>query len=142
MVKDQIIDFELTLIELNRNIAYKNTDNVINCYNKLKDLYNDILKTDVPLEQKNFVYRTLLKAHNNLTPKNQRISINMPTSITAVVSAIAVISGLFFLTKPAFTGLVVASQTYPSLKIISPIVFLTVIIGGVALFIIKKRNST
>ena len=38
--------FEITLIELNRHLAYEDKNSAINCYNKLNNTYNKILDSN------------------------------------------------------------------------------------------------
>jgi hypothetical protein len=142
MIKKKIMEFEIRLIKLNRHIAYKNPDQTIICYNRLKEAYQKILDSDIALDQKHFTYQTLLRAHNNLCPKDFKSfdlsDINLKTAQIAVLASILLLPSIILFIGPEVTGMMVSES--PSFNPL-PIFQIGLILLPIIAVILKKIKN-
>ena len=133
---DQITQFELLLMELNRNIAYDEKDKVTVNYNKLNDLYKGILKSDVSMEEKNRLYNHILTTHDGIQTMGQR-KLSVPKMAAFSFAGLA---AAFFLFKgPEMTGMAILDGN----NILTPIARFApaAILGVVVLFTFLNKNK-
>ena len=137
-MKDQITQFQIALIELNRNLSYKKTDQAINSYNRLNEMYQNILNSESTEEEKHYVYYILSKAHDNITPSKSNFNLNVP-EIT--ISSFFILSAIILhLLNPTITGMLIAEQqpTLASGVLFVPLVLIIIPIAIIIRNIIKK----
>jgi len=136
MASDRISQFELLLLELNRNIAYNEQSQITENYNMLSAIYQDILKTDVSIEEKNRFYNSIIEAHENIKRMNSpKHNIAKP----ALVTFSGLIATVFLFKGPELTGM----ATSQSSNILNPLARFApiVILAGIILFILLKKKN-
>ena len=137
MERDKIKQFEIALLELNRNLSYKNKDEAVLCYNKLHKLYNGLLNTEINQEQKHKVYETILKSHKRLTAPEEyhnQIDILEIVFLTSFLFLISIILSF----SPEITGLLIAQQ---HANLVKPIyMMITVFIITLPLLLIATKK--
>lgn len=106
MSLDKITQFELGIVELNRNVAYKEKDKISDNYNQLNVLYHEILKLDIPIKQKNAMYSSVLEVHQNI--KEMDISRGLGTPKIVGLSVAALLAGFFLFNGSNVTGMVIS----------------------------------
>ncbi|MBL7050925.1 hypothetical protein ISS04_02055 [Candidatus Woesearchaeota archaeon] len=137
-MKDQITQFQIALIELNRHISYKKTDQAISSYNKLNEMYQNILNSDSTEEEKHYVYYILTSAHNNLTTTKTNFHLKIPE---IVISSFFIFSAIILhLLNPTITGMLIAKQqpVMASGVLFIPLVLIIIPIAIIIRNIIKK----
>lgn len=137
MSEDKITQFELLLMELNRNIAYKERSIIQNNYNQLNSLYQEILKSDIPIEEKNKMYSSVLGARESIENMDKHPA-NVPVIVTIFLGAL--ISGVFIIKGPEMTGMSV-SGTESFLSPIARFAPAVVVAGLIVFMILRNRNK-
>ena len=99
--------FEITLIELNRHLAYEDKNSAINCYNKLNNTYNKILDSNIYHDQKNYMYHLLVNSHKKIVSQHQQIIGN---SDVIFLTLFIFLSSLILLTGPEITAMFIMKQ--------------------------------
>ena len=107
MKEDKITQLKITLIELNRYLAYKDKDSAITCYNKLHRIYKEILNSDIYHNQKQEAYNILINSHKKITSPPQNMIKN---SEMVFLTLFIFLSSLILLTGPEITAMLIAQQ--------------------------------
>ena len=107
MKEDKIKQFEISLIELNRYLAYKEKDSAINCYNKIHQIYNEILDSDLYFNQKQEAYNLLINYHKKITSPPQTM---MKNSDIVFLTLVIFLSSILLLTGPEITAMLISQQ--------------------------------
>jgi hypothetical protein len=135
MSLDKITQFELEVLQLNRNIAYKEKESISKNYTRLNDLYKEILKLDIPIKQKNEMYNSVIEAHKNIQAMNNVKKTNL-TKIGGL-SVAALLSVFFLFNGPEATGMAVSGTTITnSVTRFAP----AAILGTILIFIFIKKK--
>lgn len=134
---DRITQFELGLMELNRNISYNEESKITENYNQLNEVYKEIVKSDVPIEEKNRLYNCIMEAHHSIEGMNDKKSKNIRKSI--VIGTASIVSGIFLIKGPEVTGMAISGTS----SILNPIARFApaAILGTVLLFGFWKKNK-
>lgn len=137
-MKDQITQFQIVLIELNRHLSYKKTAQAINSYNILNEMYQNILNSDSTEEEKHYVYYILSKAHDNITISQSNFNLKIPD---IVISSFFILSAIIIhLLSPTITGMLIAEQqpTIASGVLFVPLVLIIIPIAIIIRNIIQR----
>ncbi|MCK5107878.1 MAG: hypothetical protein KAQ83_04065 [Nanoarchaeota archaeon] len=135
---DKITQFELGIIELNRNIAYNEKERISDNYHQLNELYEEIVKLDIPLEQKKAMYNSVLETHENIQEMGK--SKIWGARKIAGVAVAALLAGFFLFEGPAATGMAISGSTIvSSVTRFAPVGILTAAL--IFLFIKQKKKE-
>ena len=135
MSLDKITQFELEVLQLNRNIAYREKEKISENYSRLNDLYKEIVKLDIPIKQKNEMYNSVIEAHKNIKAMNQTKRPNL-TKIGGL-SVAALLSVFFLFNGPEATGMAIAGTNITSsVTRFAPVA----ILGTILIFIFIKKK--
>ena len=137
MVHDKITQFELYLIELNRNIAYNEKSEVIKNYTIINNIYKEILKSKIPQRHKEKLYNSIMDLHENIQTLNKTV----PTKQISYIGASIITSFLFMLKGPQITGMVTLSEKYAILSPITRFLPALILLGIVLLKISKNKTK-
>ena len=136
MGKDKIRQFEIIFIELNRYLAYGERNYAIKCYNKLHEVYNHILDSDMQHDEKHRLYTKLIESHQNINFSPKPI---IGSSEVAFMSICIFISSILLFTSPELTSMFIAQQKPNIVKNIY--IFSTLILILLPITIIYLKNT-
>lgn len=137
MVHDKITQFELYLIELNRNLAYNEKSEVIKNYTTLNNIYKDILKSKIPQRHKERLYNSIMDLHKNIKTME-----NAPSTKQISYIGIGIITAFLFMLKgPQITGMVTLSEKYAILSPLTRFLPASILLGIVLLKITNKKRK-
>ena len=137
MVQDKITQFELLLMELNRNISYNEHPQITDNYHLISALYQEILKTNISLEEKNRLYSAIVVAHESIEGMNKP-KLNIPK--TALMGFGGIVAGIFILKGPKITGRAIFNAN----NILTPITRFApalILVAVIVFIILKKRHK-
>jgi len=136
MEEDKIKQFEIALIELNRHLAYEDKNSAINCYNKLHNIYKEILDSDISHNQKDNAYNSLIDFYEKIASSPQNIIEN---SDILFLTLFALFSSIILFTGPEITVMLIAKQKADLVKnIYISSTFLFILIPTLIIFIRNK----
>jgi len=137
MVHDKITQFELYLIEINRNIAYNEKEDVIKNYTTLNNIYKDILKSKIPQRHKERLYSSIVDLHENI----QTLTVPSQTKKITYIGASILTATLFMLKGPQITGMVTLSEKYTILSPITRFLPALILLGIILLKLSNKKSK-
>lgn len=132
---DKITQFELLIIELNRNISYKEHAQITQTYNNMSTLYQEILKTNISINEKNRLYDSIVSAHDNIQNMGHS-RINIPQ--VSLIGGGSIVASIFLLKGPEITGMAISTSD----NILTPIARFApavLVLGAIAFFILRKK---
>ena len=135
MEEEKRRQFNIAFIELNRYLAYKEKDSAIKCYNKLHEIYNNILDSEMKHDEKSVLYHKLIDSHKNInfSPKPM---ISFPE--VAFMSIFIFMSSILIFAGPELTSMFISQQKPNTVKNIYISSTLILILLPIIMVLLKK----